>query len=289
MKGEGKILDEMPLVSIITPSYNQGPFIEDTILSIKNQDYPNIEHIIVDGESTDNTLEIVKKYEGTYNMKWISEPDEGQADAINKGFRRATGDIICWLNSDDVYLSKNALSKIVALFQEYPKADVITGGGVLMSREGHWTQPIHSEKKRICYKHLRYGDSILQPATFFKREVIEGEWCDTSLDFAFDWDLFIRLTKNYNFLPVDEIIAGYRMYGENKTAAGGAKRAAELVRVVKRYLGRGSWQYFVVSFFWLLYKVTSVLPDSIGAPLQKLIKRVSAIVSILTFKRVTSV
>ena len=78
-------MKDKPLVSIVTPSYNQGRFIEDTILSVKNQDYPNIEHIVVDGGSTDNTLDILKKYEGTYNMRWISEPDEGQSDAVNKG------------------------------------------------------------------------------------------------------------------------------------------------------------------------------------------------------------
>lgn len=92
-----------PLVSIVTPSFNQGRFIEETILSVKNQNYPHIEHLIIDGGSTDETLDVIRRYEGTYNLRWVSEPDEGQADALNKGFRLARGEVLGWLNADDTY------------------------------------------------------------------------------------------------------------------------------------------------------------------------------------------
>ena len=104
---------DLPLVSIVTPSYNQGKFIEDTILSVKNQSYPNIEHIVVDAGSTDGTLKILRKYEKEYNLKWVSEPDEGQSDAVNKGFEMAKGEIVDWINSDDVYFDTMTISYVV--------------------------------------------------------------------------------------------------------------------------------------------------------------------------------
>jgi glycosyltransferase involved in cell wall biosynthesis len=124
------ISDRAPLVSIVTPSYNQGQFIETTLLSIKNQDYPKLEHIVVDGCSSDNTIEILKRYEREYNLKWIAERDKGQSDAINKGFKAAKGDIIGWLNSDDAYFDKHAVSYVANEFQRLPEVDVIYGNGV---------------------------------------------------------------------------------------------------------------------------------------------------------------
>ena len=118
---------ELHLVSIVTPSLNQGRFIEETILSIKNQSYPNIEHIIVDGGSTDNTLDIIKKYDGTYNMRWLSEPDEGQSDAINKGWKMSKGEIIAYLNSDDTYMPR-AVETAVKFLTEHPDISMVYGG-----------------------------------------------------------------------------------------------------------------------------------------------------------------
>lgn len=282
-------MEDKPLVSIITPSLNQGQFIEDTILSIKNQTYSHIEHIIIDGGSTDNTLEILKKYESTYNMRWIAEPDEGQTDAINKGFKMAKGEILAWLNSDDIYIDISAISSIVNLLERHPDADVITAGGVLMSEDGHWIQPIEVREKYICHKHLRYRDTVLQPATFFKRYVWEKEKLDISLTYAFDWDFFIRVSKHFNILPVNCLIAGYRMYGINKTAAGGAKRAKELLEVTGRYLGKRVWQYYTVSLFYVLYCLGEKLPGGVNRPLSQILKKFSMIVNLVTFKRVTGV
>ena len=117
-----------PLVSIITPSYNQVRYLEDTIQSVLQQDYPNIEYIIVDGGSTDGSLEVIERYKDKLAW-WVSEPDQGQADAINKGFRKATGEIIAWLNSDDLYLP-GTISSAVEVFQNNPKAGVIYGNAL---------------------------------------------------------------------------------------------------------------------------------------------------------------
>lgn len=126
-------MSNSPLISIITPSYNQGRYIEETILSVLNQDYPRVEYLVMDGDSTDNTREILAKY-GT-RLTWSSERDGGQADAINTGFRAATGDIFGWINSDDTYLP-GALSKIVRYFQTHPDIDLVYGEGHLVDADG---------------------------------------------------------------------------------------------------------------------------------------------------------
>lgn len=153
-----------PKISIVTPSYNQGQFIEETILSVKNQDYPNIEHIIVDGGSTDRTLEILKKYEGTYKIYWISEPDEGQADAVNKGFALAKGEIIGWLNSDDVYFDTHVITRVVQCFNRRKNFDIIYGNLALINKTGLILKI--DVAPGFTRSRLLRGAFIPQPATF---------------------------------------------------------------------------------------------------------------------------
>src|SRR5580700_341038 len=121
---------DLPKISIITPSYNQGQFIEETILSILNQNYPNLEYLIIDGKSTDSTIEIIKKYEQKI-FYWVSEKDSGQSEAINKGFQKATGEIVCWLNSDDI-LMPNALNEVAAQFIKNKELILLNGQTVLI-------------------------------------------------------------------------------------------------------------------------------------------------------------
>ena len=136
-----------PKVSIITPSYNQGQFIEETILSAKNQDYPNIEHIVIDGNSTDSTLDILHKYDN--DIIWISEPDRGQSDALNKGFRIATGEIIGWLNSDDIYLP-GAVKKAVDALMNNPKFDIVYGDYLIIDENSK----VLLKKREINFDHF---------------------------------------------------------------------------------------------------------------------------------------
>ena len=128
-----------PLVSIVTPSYNQGPYIEATIQSVVSQDYPHLEYIVIDGGSQDNTVAILKRY--AERLCWISEPDHGQADAINKGFRIAHGEILAWLNSDDTYLP-GAVCQVVEYFQRHPDVSMVYGEGQHVDAEGHISLPI---------------------------------------------------------------------------------------------------------------------------------------------------
>ncbi len=201
-------MKNIPLVSIVTPSYNQGRFIEDTILSVKNQDYSNIEHIIVDGGSTDNTIEVLKKYEGTYNMRWISEPDEGQADAVNKGFEMARGEIIGWLNSDDIYTNRNSLSSVVDCFLMNPETDIVYGNAVHIDG-GNYIRRVRILPKFNFQQLLRFC-YIVQPSVFFRKHVITQNKLNIHSESALDYELWLRLGKEYKFYHINKILSADR-------------------------------------------------------------------------------
>ena len=247
-----------PLVSIITPSYNQGQFIEETILSVKNQDYSNIEHIIVDGGSTDNTLEVLKKYEGTYNMCWISEPDEGHADAVNKGFAMAQGEIIGWLNSDDVYFDRGTISAVVEAFQEHPAADIVYGDCAYIWEDG-------TILRVQCVPNFRYsrllrGCFLAQPAVFFRRHVIENHKLDKRLKIIIDYEYWLRIGDRYRFHRISRILAADRNHCRRISVAQADKLKVVSAQLRKQYLRNPSlWLHLQ----WGLDKLVSGVPRRI--------------------------
>lgn len=201
-------------VSIVTPSYNQGEFIEETIQSIKIQDYQNIEHIVVDGGSEDETLDILEEYSDTYDMKFISESDDGQSDAINTGFDIASGDIVTWLNSDDVYFDTKVVSRVVEYFNQSDE-DIIYGDICQISKG--------SEVIRIKPSHdfdvdtLEKECFVPQPATFLAEKVVRNEKLKVSLDYTMDYEYWLRLSDSYSFKYVPDLLAGFRRYDEQKS------------------------------------------------------------------------
>lgn len=234
-------------ISIITPSFNQGRFIEETILSIKNQSYKNVEHIIIDGGSTDDTIDIIKKYEKTYNMKWISEKDEGQADAINKGFKKSTGNILTWLNSDDTY-NKNALAEVASKFNSNSNCMFIYGSANIIDDSNNMIKAAH-EVEDYNRKLLEKRDYISQPSTFYRKELIDRiGLLDKNLYWTMDWDLWLRASKICNLDKVNFTFANMRVYEGIKTLTKIDKRSMEMNRVLKKNNVKRISRYY---YFWI--------------------------------------
>lgn len=198
-------------ISIISPSYNQGKFIEETILSVKNQGYPNFEHIIIDGGSTDETMDIIRKYEGTYNMRWISEPDNGPVDALNKGFKIAKGNIFAWINTDDYY-EPNIFNEINQIFVNNKDIDFVVGDAYWIKEDGEKTI-VKMKRKEVSFDELvKYGNFIDQPATFFTSRLFKKAGpLDIKLKYTFDYDLWIRMFKlNIKYIYANKPLANFK-------------------------------------------------------------------------------
>lgn len=221
-----------PRISIITPSYNQGRFIEETIRSILLQNYPNLEYIIVDGGSTDNTIEIIKKYEA-YLTYWVSEPDAGQSDAINKGFRQATGELIAWQNSDDYYDS-NAFSKIAQVARNNLEADVFYGTANVIDDRYQLIQ--YLEVEHLTVEFVLPWFYIVNQSCFFKKDLFQLEnFVSRKFDHFMDYELFWRLLlakKNFQFVP--GLNSYFRIHQDSKTSTQtGEVIARELALIYK--------------------------------------------------------
>lgn len=233
-----KSTKNLPKISVVTPSYNQAKYIRATIDSVLSQDYPNLEYLVMDGGSTDETVEILKSY--GKKLSWVSEKDNGQTHAINKGLRRATGEIMAYLNSDDIYLPGTL--RAVGEYYQSTKADWITGDCLTISEDG---KPSKNNSLISFYKRflmllyspttLRIADSMLpQPSTFWSRNAWEkvGEF-NESYHYVMDYDYWLRMSKHYRPHDLKVPLSGFRFQDGSKSQTGRVKLMAEGIVALK--------------------------------------------------------
>lgn len=219
-------------LSIVTPSFNQGRFLEETILSVLNQEYAPLEYIIIDGGSTDESVDVIKRYE-KHLTYWVSEKDRGQVHAINKGLERVTGDIFAFINSDDVYLP-GAFNAAMDHFKNHPRSEWVCGDTVMFG-VGHETRVIHSVIPKSAAHCLCWAYKAPQPGHFWKTEIVRSGF-EERWNYDFDHDLFIRLlleghTCDYISVP----IAAYRLHEVSKTIAEGHRQLEEFDQIAEYY------------------------------------------------------
>lgn len=226
----------LPSISLVTPSFNQGSTIRETIESVLGQDYPGLEYFVADGGSKDETVAILQSYGKRF--QWVSEPDRGQSHAINKGWGRSQGEIVAWLNSDDL-LAPGALQAVGRFFAEHPEIDGLYGDCDYIDGNGQRLSAYPAEPFDYTKLVARTINYLPQPATFIRRRVLETTGgVDEALHYVMDFDLWLRagLQHSFAYLPVH--LAALRVYGAAKSVAGLDRMGDELVQIYRAYFQR---------------------------------------------------
>lgn len=223
----------MPIFTVVTPSYQQGIFLERTITSVLSQGV-DLEFIVMDGGSQDQTLEILAQYDN--EIDWVSAPDGGQADAVNQGIAKAQGEIIAWLNSDDVYYP-GALARVAQVFHQHPEAQVVYGDADWIDEFDQVLKPFPTEP--WSYQRLKETCYLCQPAVFFRRSLAE-QWgvLEASLNYCMDYELWLRYGQQVDFYYLPHKLAGSRMYSSNKTMGQALAAHAEINQMLQKKLDK---------------------------------------------------
>jgi glycosyltransferase involved in cell wall biosynthesis len=220
-------------ISVVTPSFNQAQFIERTIQSVLNQNYPQLEYIVVDGGSTDGTLDVLTTYQS--HLRWISEADRGQAEAINKGFKKASGQIVCWLNADDEYVP-DTFSQVANYFSRHPEARFLYGDAETVDETGRAYGRRGNVRPANFQDLASQGDFIVQPAAFWRADLLnEVGLLDETLRYCLDYEYWLRVSQKYplHYLPVT--LARERFHAQAKTTQATLRRIQEIEAVARRY------------------------------------------------------
>jgi len=225
-------MSDLPRIAVVTPSFNTARFVGVAVRSVLDQRYPNLDYIVMDGGSTDGTADVLKSFGD--QIRWVSKADGGQADAIALGFSQTTGEILAWLNSDDMYCA-GAFEAVAEFFRDHPEIDVVYGDANYVDANGFKISPcVHIEpfsKERL----LSYSDFIVQPATFFRRSAYEAAGgMNPKFNWALDYDLWIRMAERSKFAYLPKLLANYRWVGNNKSAIGGWHRLDEIVAMFEQ-------------------------------------------------------
>ena len=229
--------NHQPKISIITPSFNQGRFLESTIRSVLEQDYPNFEYIIVDGGSSDESVEIIKKYQGRLAW-WVSEKDRGHQDGLNKGFAHAGGEILAWINSDDTYF-QGAISDAVNYLMEHPEIGMVYGDARLID-DGGKTIGQFASKQTDYQRMLKGSVHIPQATTFFRASLWRQVGpLDLTLFYAFDYDLWVKIARVSEIRYIPRLWASFRIHSQGKTILNDDRCYPDMLKVHDRELGGG--------------------------------------------------
>jgi len=225
-------MNDLPRIAVVTPSYNTGRHIGAAVRSVLEQDYPNFDYIVMDGGSTDQTVDVLRGF--GERLRWVSQTDAGQADAINKGFARTGGEVLCWLNSDDTY-APGAFRSVAQFFAANPDVDVVYGDASYTDAQGKVIAPCVHVEPYNRHRLFHYSDFIVQPATFFRRSAYEAVGgIDPDIHWAMDYDLWLKMAKRFNFAYLPRRLADFRWLANNKTATGSWGRLDEIGRILRR-------------------------------------------------------
>jgi glycosyltransferase involved in cell wall biosynthesis len=266
-------------VTVITPSKNQGKYIDHCLRSVNQQTHREIEHLVMDGMSGDATAEIVARYPNQF-FRWI---DSGPAQAINRALEMASGDIVCWLNADDAYASNTTLERVVTIFTKFPAVDVITGNGYYIDEEGRYMDPIVvPQPDRLSLPWLKRSDIVLQPATFWRRN---GYRLNERLQYGFDWRLWLDfLAGGLKLMYVPEYFALYRIQADSLTQQDSARRREEIYRIVQEN-GHSNTQ---AAWCWLVWRMYGLAERGHCLHVKTAAKRANSLMARLTGGRIVS-
>lgn len=272
---------DAPLVTVVTPSYNYGRYLAACLASVRAQTHPRIEHLVLDACSNDATPEVLSSFAGTYALRSFFEKDGGQSDALNKGFARAKGDVLCWLNADDYWAHERVVEQ--ALERLSRGFDVVTGSGFQVDGDGRRLRG-HAHAAENVVREVRYHCTFFQPATFWRRAVHRPLRDD--LHYVFDWQLWLDFVQGgAHILAVPDEWAAYRMHGTNKSAVDPAKRRKEVAAVLARQFGSRSPQALWADAVYQGFRAS----EAVGSEaLKRMVLRANAAMYFLTRRRVVS-